>query len=796
MRGHADASARRLLPFLALVSLTILAVGTGSAHPPPWQPSVVHNFQILPGQRLSETIVTRTPQNVDVTVVSVPADDANAVMWRPSRDEVLDPHGTVVSHFASAPDDAGSDLEHQITLPQLPVGLYQIRLSGPDLTTIQELNVGTLAALVNRGNDESVIMAFDTRVMHQRSDVTARIYASSGTSEISPSADGLLRIPKSLNDGFCSSNGGALLTASDGSLAAVWGSTCATYVDGTYFQTDRSVYRPGDTVFYRVFSRRAGAKALVSVVGGQFWYMRLLDTRDHVASGSIRLPSTAVPGYWRSGGFRMLDSARSPFLIDAATLTPTVPIGGTAKFLISATMLDGSPAAGLSVDYAWHSTNVPEDRPIRERAYGANDGTKGDLEYGKIRLDAQGNATLGVPVGQQNAEVYVFDPRTQDPVASARAEALPERGIVSVTGPFGWMATACVPLIVHEADARGSPVAGGHIQLEITYDGPPNASPSPRVVLSRDLLTNAAGYATARWCAVQAHEAYYITAYDPSSSAPKFESFVYVGSLRNWQYAAILPPRDGYVSAAGGQTHASASSTSDDDALVAAGSGYAFASSTVRFHAGIAEIFAKPPSTVDDFTLDVKQLSTGGVTTASAKFTVAEKRHLLHLKIGCTSHAQFLCVAVTDWRGAAIAARLFVDVTMATRAEVLKALSRSGEAYRSMYSAEVATLDFDSTWPATTDPSPKSYLYTAPPWRPQVVYNGTATPTPQPSPTLSPAPASPSLTLVRRDDVRTNAMGVSKISLGPLVPHRLYLIHVVAITDNGSIGDAVGSTSR
>ncbi len=141
-----------------------------------WSPDVVRDLRVLPGHPLSETVLTKTPQSIAVTIALVPTADLVDINRR-GWGEGLDPNGTIILHFVSAPG-AGESLKHQITLPALPAGVYQVRLASAERTAIQNLSVGTIGAVMNRGMNGAVVLATDARTLRMRTDVFALDYAA------------------------------------------------------------------------------------------------------------------------------------------------------------------------------------------------------------------------------------------------------------------------------------------------------------------------------------------------------------------------------------------------------------------------------------------------------------------------------------------------------------------------------------------------------------------------------------------------------------------------------------------
>ena len=763
-----------------------------------WSPDVVHDLRVLPGRPLSETVVTKTPQSIEVTIALVAAADV-ADISRPGGGGRLDPNAKVVLHFVSAPSVGGSPLEHQINLPALPAGLYEVRLASPERTAVQNLSVGTIGAVMNRGNNGAVVLAIDARTLRMRRDVVVLDYGLAGVRRFFPSKDGLIHLPAPAapQGVLCSPDDVVVVRASDGSAVSFSGTGCNLGL-ATYFDTDRHMYRAGDLVHYRIFSRDATTNTYATVVGGNFWYTKASRTVNHVTDGGFMLPLTANADYWSTGGFSVTNSAHSRYEIEAAALTPAVDAGEAARFVISATLSDGTPATRLRLHYAWHSTNYGANyTSLQERAYGANGGMKGDPNYGDVTTDAQGNAIVALPVERDGLEMYVYDPDTNELVTSARAVVFANQYKIAITAPFFDMAPACIPLAARETTAQGAPLSGRRIHVEVRPQRTYIYNPLPASVLTRDLVTNADGYAIARWCAPGAEKDYTIAAVDERSGVAAPWTDVRVTLMPNWNYTIVILSADTAWVRPGTTAGLTATSASDGDALVSLGSDYDIHSQSARVEDGLAHIVMQAPPELDDFEVGLVQATRGGDARGTAQITVAPKTHLFRVQIGCGWRKAYFCVRVSNWRGSGTDARLFVDITAATRASIVNEMARSGDAYKALYLPR----RLDNSLTASLSPifgaagslgAPgTSYLYPPLP-RPE-----TRGP-PNQSHTAAPATPTPrvpkpleSQTVLWLNGVPTNPMGYAKISLTPkLKTDRYYLIHVIALGNHGEIGEA------
>jgi hypothetical protein len=155
-------------------------------------PDVPIALSSLPGDSLTETILTESLQSIEVTIVRVPGSDVIRVANRFVRTAKMDPSATVVAHFVSSPSPS-TPLEHSIEIPPLPVGFYLIELIGHDRTAITQLNVGTLGTIADRVPEHAVMLALDLRTFRHRSDVAMLEYAQAGRIQrFRPDTDGLL----------------------------------------------------------------------------------------------------------------------------------------------------------------------------------------------------------------------------------------------------------------------------------------------------------------------------------------------------------------------------------------------------------------------------------------------------------------------------------------------------------------------------------------------------------------------------------------------------------------------------
>jgi hypothetical protein len=272
-----------------------------------------------------------------------------------------------------------------------------------------------------------------------------------------------------------------------------------------------------------------------------------------------------------------------------------------------------------------------------------------------------------------------------------------------------------------------------------------------------------------------------------------------VTSIPNWTYTIVILSADTAELRPGTTAGLTAASASDGDALVAYGSDYDIHAQSARVEDGLAHIVMQAPPELDDFEVALVQATRGGDARGTAQISVAPKTHLFRVQLGCAWRKAYFCVRVSNWRGKGTDARLFVDVTAATRASIVNEMARSGDAYEALYSPR----RLDNSLTASLAPifgaagssgAPgTSYLY---PLLPPPKSSGPTNQLPTaPTASATPAPSVPKplepQTVLWLNGVPTNPMGYAKIPLTPkLKADRYYLIHVIALGNHGEIGEA------
>lgn len=768
---------------------------------PATPPDVQAWLSQLPNTPLTETILTKKPEPIDVTIVRVRSSEFVAFSKGPQPQETLDPGAPTVWHSISYPDITGpTSAKHDITIPRLHTGLYDILLRAADRSVVQRLNVGTLGVAVNRSFKNSVLIATDLRTGRQRADVMLTEYSEQGPRRFIPGRDGLIRFPYPWmgRTDMKPPLGLLVATASDGSVAPIASDWSISAWDPVYFETDRGVYRPGDRLFHRSVARYLPQdETYVWIAGsGTTAVATWFPFTDRVAEGSVRLPLDASTGIYDQGSIFVSDTLRSRFELEAGPVVPRVHAGQNARFVVSVLDRAGRPVAGLRVPYAWHNATMPFSFPLQMRVVGEPDGR---LERGTAVTDNAGNALVSVPTRNQSVELYAYDPDTHEIAADARVDLLRSNDLLAIVAPFWQINPQCVTLAAKVTGAAGIPKANQQLGIEIrpnTESVGDTAAP----VLRRELRTGAGGYALVPWCPrAMAHGWYSIAATEGAAASPRASAraIVTVTEGPPQSQGVLMVAADAPIAKPGVPLAMTATSLRDGPALVLYGSGFDYQARTAAFHDNVAHFSVVPPPDSDAFTVSVSLASGPNYGTASTSVAVEPKRHLLRVRIACTNRHYVVgetatpCVSVVDATGRGLPARLLVTVTRATAATLANAGINPEAVYEELYAPQPPNNDYVYSPNGVTDSPPTSYLYPIAPAPASTQSPNRPLPTPSSQRQRAPAPGPPQTTFWNNHE-KTSPLGRAVLRVA--FPHDAvpgtYLIRLVAVADRGGVGEA------
>ncbi len=209
-----------------------------------------------------------------------------------------------------------------------------------------------------------------------------------------------------------------------------------------YIYTERPVYRPGHTVYYRAVLRDRQDRGYqvpppteynVEVQdsdGNPVHRERKTSTPMGTLSGEFKLPVSAPLGYYnvqirvgdntQAGGFQVEEYKKPEYEVRVTTNTPRMLQGGNIEATIDARYFYGEPVAKAKVTYVVHKSRywLPYYMDDADEGNGDNDSRYADREQvieESGQLDDDGKLTISVPTKESEHDLqYRIEGRVTD----------------------------------------------------------------------------------------------------------------------------------------------------------------------------------------------------------------------------------------------------------------------------------------------------------------------------------------------------------------------------------------------
>lgn len=394
------------------------------------------------------------------------------------------------------PNNADTFYSRQTHLPYLRPGVYLIRGTAGNVSGWCVVNVTNLAVVVKRSPKRMLVWVTDAVRGGLKPGSRVVVVKKSGdvAAEGTAGADGALVLPLAPGpDVVLVSNGPDLAglmsdaTNPDGQLVAD-------------FQTDRPIYRAGQTVSFKAILRRTLGLGY-SVVANRKVSLEVRDPKDDVvdrrvlttnAMGSIvqdfEIPGEAMTGSYSlvvkdgddqvSDSFEVAEYRKPEFQVSVTPVKKRYLAGEKVEFLVQATYYFGAPVPKASVHYlARISPDYFEPRRWRgyddgnlypRDTYQANQVNAEDT----VETDKDGRAVIALNTPRTDLDVdYSVDATVTD-ASRRQVSASGSVPVYAAAKRIGLstdvlMATlgSLIPLDIHVVDLDGSP-ATAHVHLE------------------------------------------------------------------------------------------------------------------------------------------------------------------------------------------------------------------------------------------------------------------------------------------------------------------------------------------
>jgi len=398
----------------------------------------------------------------------------------------------------------------QINLPVLPPGVYDVEVEGGGKTAYGLVNITNLAVLTKRSKSHLLAWVTDFRtgipVRGAKVSLWSDLKGERFVAERAPvligatGADGTAFLP------VAPSKYPQVLVVSRGTDFA--GLTTASQdPDGrltTHFQTDRPIYRPGQTVSWKAILRLTsgnGWKALANT----YCNVAVRDAKDVVLShemmetsaigtleGQVQLPEEGSLGQYSVvvfppdyseigvlyGAFSVAEYRKPEFQVALAPAQKRYLAGEKVVFNLKASYFFGAAVPGATVRYVVRRGDLPFYELGQDESspwYGGDGNLYARDTYGQNQvvadatadLDAKGNLDISVPApadmedSTYSIAATVIDGSKRQVEASASVPIYSAQKRLSVSSEKSYVSLGTLmPLRVRVADLDGKPTSG------------------------------------------------------------------------------------------------------------------------------------------------------------------------------------------------------------------------------------------------------------------------------------------------------------------------------------------------
>lgn len=451
-----------------LLFVTAWPVGTAEAQPSLHYVRLAQEVT-LPGGDLTLVVGSDRPGTGAARLYAIDPHEADKQAWRHGS-------GTLLAQQSVATADAGGTARGEVTFPAVPAGLYRVDVTMGERVRTTEAPVTGLAMLTRSASEESLVWTVDILTGQP---VRSTLLLPDGT-EATTDGDGVWRGPASGSVVASSPLGPALTSAyGDDDDAGRLG-----------LFTDRSLYRPGQTVHLKLVSlgedgapSQEPVHVQVESLGGGYALVAT-ETLEPGPSGTavvdVVLSEGAGTGHHRVTARRGATYGQTSFEVEAyrvpglgvdVSVPARVVAGEDAAAVVSASRFSGGPLPGGLVSWSLgpassclHCDGGPTLREGEARL-----GTDGTAPL-SLRLDETGRYRLRAWVESSTGE------RVEDTATFTVVEAAVVPGLPGTTSSVQAGQVVRIPVTLSGLD--GEPLDGTvrlrHEQVEtLDRDGRP-----------------------------------------------------------------------------------------------------------------------------------------------------------------------------------------------------------------------------------------------------------------------------------------------------------------------------------
>ena len=390
----------------------------------------------------------------------------------------------------------------QINLPSLPPGVYRLDVSGGNKTASAVVNVTNLAVILKHSPTKTLVWVTDALSGAVVKNARINQYSSDGTLQGThrTGIDGV--VVTNLRPSFVS-----FVIRRGNDLAGVSSDIGnPDYRLVAHFQTDRPIYRPGQTVFFKSILRRTLGQGYQVPIGSKC-KIELRDPKNNpidevslvtsqfgTVDGKFDIPSEGMTGAYTIVLTNETDTAyetftvaeyRKPeFKVEIAPAKKRYLSGQSLDFDLNASYYFGAPLQQASVHYSVRRSGIPFYRsdPTETWFYGGDGNLYPRDTYSSqpfvaedtVFTDARGHVSIKVPsdprLGDENYTVSctVEDANRRQISAGASVPVYAASIRIGLRSDvrYGTLG-GLVPVIISAADLDGKPVSA-NVKLRLT----------------------------------------------------------------------------------------------------------------------------------------------------------------------------------------------------------------------------------------------------------------------------------------------------------------------------------------
>jgi alpha-2-macroglobulin len=419
--------------------------------------------------------------------------------------------------------DAEGVFRQRFDLPSREPGMYLVVARTDKLQELAWIAVTRLGLITKQWGDQALGYVSDIKTGAPVAGAQVTFSAGNGGSPVVGTTDkeGLcqLRVPPAKTG--ADTHGSTLLAFAekDGSVAFLTNTSWrdqSTEQDRIYAYTDRPVYRPGHSVYFKGIGRRWTDQENYAVLSGKPVEVRVLDPRDTLVfrsnftsnqfgsfNGAFRLNEEAATGEYRlisnvngeehQTTFTVAEYRKPEYSVDVTTEKKRYTKGERIEAKVSAQYYFGAPVAGAEVSYLvyrspyWAMPNEEADASDSEHQGEEYEGSYGEVvEQGTARTDASGAAHFSIttkpPVNlkeksEQEEEPQDYEYSIEATVTDPSQKEATGQGTVLVTqGEFlldletdSYVTTPETPtsITITARDYDGRPVKGQRVEVMV-----------------------------------------------------------------------------------------------------------------------------------------------------------------------------------------------------------------------------------------------------------------------------------------------------------------------------------------